>query len=167
MIDELKLKSGRVLHLQAVSPDAIFNLYHAMGFYEAVAENPDFEGTPEEWAAEWEARLSFEKKVKAARLTEQLFNYCAGWGVKDDPPASALQDLKIINCDINTPRAARVNWLRFIELEEDEVDMLIGHVMALAQIGRMERLYPKTTSDDKARITELEAELEKLRIDGS
>lgn len=163
----LKLKSGTVLHLKAVSPDAIFNLYHRMGFYDAVAENPDFEGTPEQWATEWEAKLGFEKKVEAAQLTEQLFNYCAGWGVTDDVPASALKDLETIGCDVSTPRAARVNWLRFIELEEDEVDTLIGQVMALSQIGRAKRLYPQGAADDKARITELEAELEKLRANGS
>ena len=166
-MNKLKLKSGTVLKLRAVSPDAIFNLYHRMGFYDEIAKNPDFEGTPEEWATEWEAKLGFEKKVEAAKLTEQLFNYCAGWGVTNDPPASALQDLETIGCDTSTTRTARVNWLRFIELEEDEVDALIGRVMALSQIGRAQRLYPQTVENDKARIAALEAEITKLKENGS
>lgn len=163
MIDTLKLKSGTELHLQGVNPDAVFNLYRKMGFYEEVMRSPNFAGTPEEWAVEWESHLSFENKVNAAYLTEQLFNYCAGWGVTDDPPPPALEDLQTIGCDVSTSRLARVNWLRFIELEEDETDQLIGRVMALSQIGRATRLQPQVVADDKARITELEAELEKLR----
>lgn len=165
-IGTLKLKSGTVLHLQAVNPDAIFSIYRQMGFYEEVARNPDFDGTLEEWAAEWEGNISFEKKIAAAKLTEQLFNYCAGWGVTDNPPASALKDLQAIGCDISTPRIARVNWLRFIELAEDEADTFIGHVMALSQLQRAMRLQPQVEADSKARIAELEAEIEKLK-DGS
>lgn len=167
MINTLKLKSGTTLRLRGVNPDAVFSLYRQMGFYEEVARNPDFEGTPEEWAIAWEGRLSFDRKVEAAQLTEQLFNYCAGWGVTDDPPASAMKDLETIGCDVSTPRLARVNWLRFVELCEDEVDMLIGHVMALSQLERASRLQPKAVADDKARIAELEAKLEKIAANGS
>lgn len=162
----LKLKSGTLLHLRAVNPDAIFSIYRQMGFYEEVTRNPDFEGSPEQWAKEWEERLSFEKKVNTAQLTEQLFNYCAGWGVTDDPPESAMTDLQTIGCDASTPRLARVNWLRFVELDEDEADLLIGRVMALSQLSRAERLKPQAVADDKARIAELEAQLEKLTGNG-
>jgi hypothetical protein len=167
MIDELELKSKTILHLTAINPDAIFSIYQQMGFYDEVARNPDFDGSPEEWATTWENRLSLDEKVNAAQLTKQLFNYCAGWGVKDDPPESALTDLQAIGCDISTKRMARINWLRFIELDEDEVDTLIGHIMALSQLGRVARLKPQSTTNDKSRIAELEAEVEKLRADGS
>lgn len=159
----LKLKSGTTLHLRSVNPDAIFSLYRQMGFYDEVARNPDFAGTPGEWAAEWESRLSFEEKSRAASLTEQLFNYCAGWGVTDKPPQSALEDLQAIGCDTSTPRRARINWLRFVEMEEDEVDPLIGQVMALSQLTRATRLQPQAVANDKARIAELEAEVAKLK----
>jgi len=159
----LKLKSSTTLHLKGVNPDAVFSLYRQMGFYDEVARHPDFDGTPEEWAAQWESTLSFEQKTKTASLTEQLFNYCAGWGVMDKVPESAIEDLRAIGCDTSTPRLARINWLRFIELSEDEIDILIGHVMALSQIERATRLQPRATADDKTRIAELEAEVAKLR----
>jgi len=162
----LKLESGTTLHLKCVNPDAIFSLYRQMGFYDEVARNPDFDGSPEEWAAEWESRLSFEEKTRAASLTEQLFNYCAGWGVTDKVPQPALVELQTIGCDVSTPRLARINWLRFIELGESEIDLLIGRVMALSHITRAGRLQPQATENDKARIAELEAEILKLK-DGS
>jgi hypothetical protein len=166
MIDTLNLKNGTVLHLRAVNPDAVFSLYRQMGFYEEMARNPDPESAPEEWAIEWESNLPLDRKVRAANLTEQLFNYCAGWGVTDDPPESALADLRAIGCDVSTPKLARINWLRFVELEEDEADLLIGHVMALSQLSRAERLQPQAVASDKARIAALEAEIEKLRNGG-
>lgn len=130
----LTLRNGTVLHLVPVNADAIFSLYNKMGLYDALDKITDFDGPPEEWTKRWEANLSLEEKVQGAQLTQQLFNYCAGWGVTNDVPPEAMKELDTIGCDTSTERAARVSWLRFVLLDEGESAELIGRVMALTQI---------------------------------
>lgn len=133
-------KAGVTLHLQSLNPDAISYLYQEMGFYDALAQIGDFDGTPGEWAQKWDANLGLESKIQATEKIEQLFNYCCGWGVSDDPPANAVEELKIIGLETSSPRIARINWLRFLLLEEEETGLLIGSVMALSQMERIKRM---------------------------
>lgn len=153
-------RSGAELHLMPVNADAIFELYNRMGMYDALNDVREFDGS-DEWAERWESTLSLDERLTGAQLTQQLFNYCAGWGVTDDPPPEAIDELKLIGRDTSSRRAARIDWLRFIVLEPGEAAELIGRVMALTQMRGMKQ--EQTVREKEARIAELEAQVAELR----
>lgn len=163
MRDTWTVRRGTTLQLRSVNPDAIYSLYREMGFYDELERHPDTEQNPGEWAAQWNNGLSFAEKARAAEAVEKLFNYCAGWGVETEPPEEAQTELNTIGKLTENPRQARISWLRFLLLYEDEIDELIGRVMALSQMSRIGRLYPAQAEVDTDKINELEAEVERLK----
>lgn len=119
--DTFALKCGVVLHLKRVSQTAIRPILLRFGnvrVFETPEQLLDLQGR----AAE-----------RAVEATEQLFNYCAGWGVTDNPPTEAVEELAELGFRVNTPRLARINWLRYLLLEGDEeMGQLISSVLALS-----------------------------------
>ena len=121
-MEELTLKSGMTLHLRPVKWTALWHILRQLGGPEML-ENPDTL-----------MNLKGGDMLKAADTTERLFNYCAGWGVSDDPPREAVEELEAMGlADLGKPHLARANWLRFIALaDDDEISSLIGAVLALS-----------------------------------
>ena len=121
-MNELTLKSGMVLHLQPVKWTALWHILRQIGGTEML-DNPDAL-----------MNLKGGDMLKAADATEKLFNYCAGWGVSDDPPREAVEELEVMGlADLDKPHLARANWLRFFALaDDDEISSLIGAVLALS-----------------------------------
>jgi len=129
-MDELEFENV-TLHLLPVKWTALWHILRQIGGTEML-DNPD-------------ALMNLEgaDMLKAADATERLFNYCAGWGVSDDPPPEAVEELAAMGlADLDKPHLARANWLRFIALaNDDEISSLIGAVLALsarAQAGAEE-----------------------------
>jgi len=110
------------LHLQPVKWTALWHILRQIGGTE-VLDNPDAL-----------MKLEGSDMLKAADATEKLFNYCAGWGVTNDPPQGAVEELTAMGlADLDKPHLARANWLRFIALaDDDEISSLIGAVLALS-----------------------------------
>lgn len=136
-MDTFPLRSGTVLHLQPVRPAAVRHLLLQFGNVN-MFENP-------------EALLELKGKAqaKAIEATEKLYNYVAGWGVTDDPPDEALAELEAIGLDVSNERRARADWLRFLEIEDDEeMGELIGAVMVLSQRETEESTEESTESGE-------------------
>ena len=121
-MEELTLKNGTVLHLRPVKWTALWHILRQIGGTKLL-DNPDEL-----------MKLEGADALKAADTTERLFNYCAGWGVTDDPPQGAVEELEAMGlADLDKPHLARANWLRFIALaDDDEISSLIGAVLALS-----------------------------------
>ena len=120
-MNELKFEKV-TLHLQPVKWTALWHILRQIGRPE-ILDNPDML-----------MNLKGGDMLKAADATEKLFNYCAGWGVTDDPPQGAVEELEAMGlADLDKPHLARANWLRFIALvDDDEISSLIGAVLALS-----------------------------------
>ena len=72
-------------------------------------------------------------KVRAAGVLEQLFTYLVGWGVKDDPPTDALDELAELGLLAKSKQTTRANWVRFLLLEDDdEMAAVIGATLTVA-----------------------------------
>ena len=120
-MEELTLKSGMVLHLRPVEWMALWRILRKFG--KDALNDPDSL-----------LKVKEDQEFDMMEATDQLFNFCAGWGVKDDPPAEALAELEEMGlANPGQPHLARANWLRFVVLEDDEeFSDLIAAVMALA-----------------------------------
>ena len=120
-MEELTLKSGMVLHLRPVEWMALWRILRKFG--KDALNDPDSL-----------LKVKEDQAFDMMEATDQLFNFCAGWGVKDDPPAEALAELEEMGlANPGQPHLARANWLRFVVLEDDEeFSDLIASVMALA-----------------------------------
>ena len=144
-----RLKNGRVLHLKPVRTPGLRRIITQFG--DKALTDPDSI-----------TRLTGRAQMQALRATEQLFSYCAGWGVKDDPPDDALGNLEALGCNVDHPRLARADWLRFFEIEDDdEAGDLIAAVMTLTQEMAMEpEAEPEEDTEVlQAQVAELQAKL--------
>ena len=120
MEDTYTTKGGRVLHLQPVKWMALWNIIRKFG--KDALNDPDSL-----------TKVSEEQALDMAEATDQLFNFCAGWGVSDDPSENELAELEGMGfVEAGQPHLARANWLRFAVLEDDgEFSDLIAAVMTL------------------------------------
>jgi len=120
-MEELTLKSGVVLHLRPVNWMALWRILRKFG--------KDALNDPDKLL-----QVKEDQALDMMEATDQLFNFCAGWGVKDDPPAEALAELEAMGlADLGQPHLARANWLRFVVMQDvGEFSELIAAVMALA-----------------------------------
>ena len=121
MDNELILKSGMTLHLRPVNWMALWGILRKFG--------KDALSDPDKLL-----KVEGDQALDMVEATDQLFNFCAGWGVSDDPPVEALAELEEMGfVKPGQPHLARANWLRFLVMEDDEeFSELIAAVMALA-----------------------------------
>ncbi|NIV36415.1 MAG: hypothetical protein GWN58_45345, partial [Anaerolineae bacterium] len=85
----------------------------------------------------WIEKMGEKQQARLAEGEYQLFNYCAGWGVKDNPPEEAMDELAALGfAERGMPHLTRANWLRFLFLDgDDEAGTLVGAVMSLTAKG--------------------------------
>ena len=128
-----ELRCGVTLHLKQVNRQALRPIMLKLGGSSTLQDPErlrDLEG---------------EALARATRGIEQLFNYCAGWGVTDEAPAEAIEELTEMGFNVGTARLARINWIRYL-LVEDEIEAgeIVGAVLTysskdwLAQDGEIE-----------------------------
>lgn len=98
--------------------------------------------------------LEGQEKDRATQAANQLFNYCVGWGVTDDPPEEAVEELAETGFRVDTARLARINWIHYLLLEdEEEGGELIGAVLAYSSrnwLARDEEASDEEASDEEA-----------------
>lgn len=143
------LRCGRTLRLKPLKPQALRHLI--LKFGPSAIQNP-----------ESVLALSGAAQVEALRATEQLFSYCAGWGVEDSPSDDEVALLRGMGLAVEQAHLARVNWLRFLALEDDEeAGALIGAVMAATYAPEEEEPEPEAAGveDLKAQVAQLQAQL--------
>jgi len=96
------------LHLQPLKQNAVHAILRHLG------------GWPSSQTVEYLRGLKGNAAARADEASIQLFNYCVGWGVKDDPAQEESEELMALGFRADTPRLARVSWLRFLLLKDDE-----------------------------------------------
>ncbi len=75
------------------------------------------------------------QQAQALKDFEPLYNYCIGWGVETDPPEEALDELALLNIRPKSKREARIKWLRILVLDQHDIGLLAGRVLALSSPG--------------------------------
>lgn len=120
-VDELLLACGVTLKLRPVKPAPIRHLLLKMGGTDLLA-NP-----------ERLRELSTEGQIKAAEAFERLFTYLTGWGVENDPPPDAIENLGELDMASSSAQVTRANWIRFFLMEDDdEAAAIVAAVLALS-----------------------------------
>lgn len=157
MNDTFTTKTGHTLHLKPLRRDAIMPILERFGG-PSMVQNPDAL-----------RNLSGRALDRANAATVQLFNYCAGWGVADDPPPEMLNEMDETGFGAESEYLARINWVRYFVLDdEDEAGEFIGAVLtySAAQWERAEQpVQPEPQPVDaeadalRERVADLEARL--------
>jgi len=123
-----EMRCGTTLHLRAINRQALRPIMLKLGGG-GTLQNP--EGLRD---------LTGKRAEKALLGIEQLFNYCAGWGVTDDAPEDAVEELAELGFRVDTARLARINWLRYLVIEdEEEAGELVGAVLTFSSRGWIAR----------------------------
>lgn len=77
--------------------------------------------------------LDTEGQIRAAEAFERLFTYLAGWGVENDPPPEAIDDLAELDMTSGSKQVTRANWIRFFLMkDDDEAAAIIAAIMTLS-----------------------------------
>ena len=114
-----ELRYGVTLHLKQVNRQALRPIMLRLGGGSTLQD-------PERLR-----KLTGKALERATQGIEQLFNYCAGWGVTDEAPEDAIEELAELGFHMDTVRLARINWIRYLLLEdEEEGGELVGAVLA-------------------------------------
>jgi len=120
-VSQLKLVCGVTLDLTPVKTAPIRHLLLKMGGADLL-ENP-----------ERLRDLDTKSKVKAAEAFERLLTYLTGWGVKNDPPLEAIDELNELDMASSSKQVMRANWIRFFLMEDDtEAAAIVAAVLALS-----------------------------------
>jgi len=118
---QLTLACGVTLDLAPVKTAPIRHLLLKMGGADLL-ENP-----------ERLRDLDTKSKVKAAEAFERLFTYLTGWGVENDPPPEAIDELNELDMASSSKQVMRANWIRFFLMEDDtEAAAIVAAVLALS-----------------------------------
>ena len=149
-MDTFETKAGRVLTLKPVKITMLRHLLAKFGGIQRVLDDP--EGI---------RKLTGKARDRAMGAVDQLFNYCAGFGVTSDPTEEELDEMAELGFRVDTPHLVRVPWLRLLLDGDEEAGELFGAVLLLTVNGmKPEEPEDETVTDDKDdRIAVLEAQL--------
>lgn len=139
--DAFEMKCGQVLHLQPVVESVLSSLTTQMFSHilsdpakaERMVEIAQGKKDGEEFSDE-EIIAMFGSEVGAiAEAGEKLFIYCAGWGVKDDPPRRGLDEelFALLGVQRGATHRRRAEWVRSMLANKDETNALVGAVQRL------------------------------------
>jgi len=117
------LSGGTVLECQAVQSGVLQSLLAEIALLdEEVLDNPGAL-----------ALLAGKDRAAAIRASEKLFDYCAGWGVKNRPPAVVPEVVKLMGVDPSEPNLYRAAWIRYsLGATQEELGLIIGMVLTLS-----------------------------------
>lgn len=119
-MDTFTFKNGITVTLSRVRAPALRHLLMGTGIKIATqAEAEKIAALPQEEQIK-ALGLSEADAWKSAEGTERLFSYLAGWGIKDDPPKVAREELVDMGFATTGKRAVRAAWVRYILIEDDQ-----------------------------------------------
>lgn len=152
-MDTFETKAGLVLTLKPVKITMLRHLLGKFGGVQRVLDDPD--GI---------RKLKGRARDRAAGAVDQLFNYCAGFGVTTDPTEEELDELAELGFRVDKPHLARVSWLRLLLEDDEEAGELFGAVLLLTVNGmKAEEPEDEPVTDEKdEHIAALEAQLAAL-----
>lgn len=117
------LSGGTVLECQAVQSGVLQSLLADLALLdEVVLESPQALSL-----------LVGEDRANAIKASEKLFDYCAGWGVKNNPPAKVPEVVKLMGVSPSEPNLYRAAWIRYaLAATQEELGLIIGMVLTLS-----------------------------------
>ena len=158
-MDTFETKAGRILTLRPVKATMLRHLLSKFGGLRNVLESP--EGIN---------KLTGNARFRALDAVDQIFNYCAGFGVIDEPTEEEADELAELGFRVDKPHLARVSWLRLLLDDDEEAGNLLGAVMLLTLRGEEDVVEEEdevpVENEKDTRIAELEAKLAAIEGEG-
>ena len=158
-MDTFETKAGRILTLRPVKATMLRHLLSKFGGLRNVLESP--EGIN---------KLTGNARFRALDAVDQIFNYCAGFGVIDEPTEEEEDELAELGFRVDKPHLARVSWLRLLLDDDEEAGNLLGAVMLLTLRGEEDVVEEEdevpVENEKDTRIAELEAKLAAIEGEG-
>jgi len=112
---ELQTKKAGVLELQPVNQQALLDILIEMGGAENLVAG-EFDATD----------------PKLITASNRALTYCLGWGVLTTPPDDALETLVALGKPTHLPEITRAAWLRYLALDDTEIQDVVAAVMKLS-----------------------------------
>lgn len=119
--------SGGTLTLQAVSADALRYMerkYRLDGFFQSLA------GDPEDHV-DYMDGLDEETTALINDGVDVLMNYCAIYGVRDEPSEEAIEELELMGVVEENQKIRKLSWLRLMVLGHIELSIVSNAVRTL------------------------------------
>ena len=94
------------------------------------------QATTEQGISDAMEKFSAAQQIKTTKASMALFNYCMAYGVENNPPEEAVEELNALGLAPGTPTALRATWLNYMVLEDaEEAGLLSAVIMALTFRG--------------------------------
>lgn len=91
-------------------------------------------------------KVNTAEQVDQAKAAMALFNYVMAYGVVDDPPVEAVEELQALGVAPTNANALRATWLNYLVLEDsEEAGLLSGVIMALTFKGDEPAILEQST----------------------
>ena len=146
---------GEVLYLRPVNMMVAGNISRKMIEYLNKEQMDSL--LSEDLTTEQAIQLFGENIGIISSIGDRLFNYCAGWGVENDPPTDDgnVELMNLLGVSPSNPHLYRAEWVRSLMGSEEEAQLLVKAVMGLSN------RQPVSEDDDKdALIARLQAKLD-------
>lgn len=115
MSDEFITKSGIVLRLAKVNTLSLQDILYRMGYQSAVIDSEQGKSDFKKWYQ----RLDSERAKEVNEAMNQLLNLCCMFGVENDVPLDAIEELRAIGFNTTSKRILRMHWLRNLVFEDE------------------------------------------------
>jgi len=112
-MNKLTLGSGKVLKLKRVSQPVLQSLLAKLTGL--VGDDPV--ANPDALVSE---RLDTSVQMEVLKITNQLYTYCAGWGVKNSPNGETSELSELLGVDKDKPHLRRASWVLHELCQGDE-----------------------------------------------
>ena len=121
--------NGTELEVKAVSPVALRNLLFGSGAFRRIA---GMATRPQgEIVDEIKQTLSSAEQLKLGADSMRLYNYVTAYGVSNEPPVEAIQQLQLMGFEVDETPIARMHWLQMFVLSGNDANILLSKVIEL------------------------------------
>lgn len=121
--------SGIELDVRAVSPVALRNLLFGSGIFRRMVGVAD--KSKAEVLTEIQQSLSQQEQLRLGAESSRLYNYICAYGVSNDPPEDAIEQLQAMGFQTNSDATSRMHWLQMFVLDEQDTNNLLSEVIRL------------------------------------
>lgn len=123
---EFPLRCGETLQLRAVSKFALREYIDRLGGW-------DFFADPSQLLV-----LEGDERDVANEVIEQLWTYCAGWGVENELTPETIEEMETLGLGMRSPRLTRASWIRNLLLEDAVEAWSLVYAIWAATFGEAE-----------------------------